>query len=246
MTCVEARPLLDAYFDSELDLSSSLNVERHLSECAMCSAVLRNLELLRKELTPDVFNQLSRADLQHLDRSIRKLTRSGPAWKHAWNRPAIFAAVAAALVLAMFLPSRFHIPNGSLDRELVDSHVRSLMANHLVDVPSSDHHTVKPWFQGKVDFAPNVPDLADQGFTLIGGRLDIIDGRPTAAIVYKRRGHFVNLWTARAEGTGPSPVFSTVDGYQLAHWTTSGLERWVVSDLNRAELQTFIDLVRSR
>ena len=207
---------------------------------------MRNLELLREELTPSVFDQLEGANLQHLRSSLRRLTHSAPSWYSGWSRAGLLAAVAAVLVLAVILPSRVRSPNEGFSRELIDSHVRSLIADHLVDVPSSDNHTVKPWFQGKVDFAPDVPDLADQGFALIGGRLDVIAGRSTAAIVYKRRGHFLNVWTSRTDANVESPSFSTADGYRLAHWTASGLERWVVSDLNSAELRSFIDLFRSR
>ena len=245
MICVEARPLLDAYFDSELDLASSLIVEKHLSECAPCAETIRNLELLREELTPAVFNQFHDGGLQRLGASVRKATGAGANGRARWTQYAMWAALAAVLVLAVYLP-RTSNPAVGLNRELVDSHVRSLMANHLVDVPTSDSHTVKPWFQGKVDFAPDVPDLADKGYELVGGRLDIVNGRPTAAIVYRRRGHFINTWTRKADVNDAGANFSTVDGYQIAHWSAAGLERWAVSDINRSDLMGFVDLVRGR
>ena len=245
MICAEVRPLLDAYFDSELDLASSLKVEQHLSECAVCAGTISNLERLREELTPAVFNRSQEGDLDRLRASIRKATSSVPNRRLRWNQLPAWAAVAAALVLVVVW-SRTPNPAANLNRELVDSHVRSLMADHLVDVPSSDRHTVKPWFQGKVEFAPDVPDLGDKGYELVGGRLDILNGRPTAAIVYKRRGHFINTWTSRTYASDAGASFSTVDGYQIAHWTASGLEHWAVSDMNRAELMVFVDAVRGR
>ena len=243
--CVEVRPMLDAYFDSELDLASSLKVEKHLTECTPCAETIRNLERLREELTPAVFNQFQDGDLQRLRTSVRKATDSGTNRRSRWNQYATWAAVAAALILAVYLPRTTNSAVG-LNRELVDSHVRSLMADHLVDVPTSDRHTVKPWFQGKVDFAPDVPDLGDKGYELVGGRLDIVNGRPTAAIVYKRRSHFINSWTRKTDVSDASASFSTVDGYEVAHWSASGLERWAVSDINRSDLMAFVGLVQGR
>ena len=242
MTCSEARPLLDAYFDSELDLAASLEVEKHIAGCEKCSSVLANLQQLRDELTPSVFHRLTEPDRKRIEASVRRATHV----HESWNRPSVWAAVAAVLLIAI-VPMWWQADAmRGFQRELVDNHVRSLMAEHLVDVPSSDQHTVKPWFQGKVDFAPDVPDFAAEGFALVGGRLDMLGGRQTAVIVYKRRGHFINLSTSRTGSRDAPTVFSTVDGYQIGHWSTAGLERWVVSDLNRAELQKFAELFRGR
>lgn len=243
MNCSEARLLLDAYFDSELDLTASLNVERHLAECSSCSTDLVHLERLRDELGPAIFNRTGPRQLDQMRESIRKRAGVGSDQsRSSWVQPALWAALAAAAVLVVMVPLRRG--DSGMDRELVDSHVRSLMASHLVDVPSSDQHTVKPWFQGKVDFAPDVPDLKDKGFELVGGRLDILNGRPTAALVYKHGGHYINLWTARTEASDSGLQFSTTDGYQVVRWTTSGLSRWVVTDMNRTELETFLALYR--
>jgi anti-sigma factor RsiW len=238
MTCAEARPLLDAYFDSELDLSASLNVERHVSGCAACASDLQNLEQLREELSPATFERIDARELDRLGKSIRR--KIAPrAIKPTWVSFPLWGAVAATLIVAVALPLRHTESN--LDRELVDSHVRSLMASHLVDVPSSDQHRVKPWFQGKVDFAPDVPDLGEKGYELIGGRLDILDGHPTAALVYRHRGHYVNIWTSRTDAGDSALRFSVVDGYQIARWASAGLSRRVVTDMSRTELQGLLE-----
>lgn len=244
MTCDEAGPLLGAYFDSELDLATVLSVERHLEKCSTCSADLRNLERLHEELSPAIFNRIRPPERERLGESVRKLTVVRETRKPNRTQSALWVAVAAALVLAVVLPVR-RIDSG-LDRELVDSHVRSLMASHLVDVPSSDQHTVKPWFQGKIDFAPDVPDLSSKGYELIGGRLDILGGHPTAALVYKHNGHYVNLWTSRTDAGETSTQFSIVDGYRVARWINGGLSRSVVTDMNPTELQKFVALFQGR
>jgi len=239
MTCDEARPLLDAYFDSELDLTASLAVERHTGECASCAQALHDLQELRAKMAADAWSAFDDVDLRPPRASIRRATgparRGIPGW--------IVAALAAALTVAAVLPWTLHRgPN--LERELVDSHVRSLMAEHLVDVPSSNRHTVKPWFQGKIDFAPDVPDLSGRGFELAGGRLDVLDGKQAAALVYRHGGHVLNLWTVRSTGADLPPTYSALDGYQVVHWKSDGLERWAVSDMSNEDVRSFVDAFR--
>jgi len=149
---------------------------------------------------------------------------------------------AAALVLFTLVPFlRGPSTEEILTREVVSGHVRSLMANHLADVPSSDQHTVKPWFNGKLDFSPPVQDLATQGFPLVGGRLDYLDNRPVAALIYQRAKHLINVFIWPSSESSDSGIKSeTRQGYHVFHWTRSGMTYWAVSDLEESQLQEFV------
>jgi anti-sigma factor RsiW len=156
----------------------------------------------------------------------------------------VLAAVAIIWTVAAI--SSRQSPDDVLAQEVVASHVRSLMANHLTDVPSSDRHTVKPWFDGKLDYAPPVKDLSELGFRLIGGRLEYLAGKPVAALVYQHRNHFVNLYVWPANRQLETEVSITEkQGFSLFHWTSGGMTYWAISDLNDTELREFAQLFRT-
>jgi len=233
MTCSEPRMIVHAYLDRELDVSRSLEVEEHLRECAVCSA--------EYEAGRDVRAALAAGDLYRpAPPIVRARIRRG------WRTPALAASLAvAALALFVVLPTVRAPASDPMD-DIVAGHVRSLMVDHLTDVASTDKHTVKPWFEGKLDFAPTVVDLADQGFPLVGGRLDYLRGRPVAALVYGRQRHFVNLFvhpTTAADGADGS---FTRQGFQIVRWHGAGMSYAAVSDLNAADLGEFAALFRER
>lgn len=240
MNCPEAQPLLHAYLDRELDPANTLLLEQHMGECTGCAERYRLLEQLHSEI---VESDLAYQPGKTLEKKIAALGRGGSARKwwslHSWRMA--LAAVAAAM-LVVFLPALNIFHSTGFEEELVDNHIRSLQPGHLVDVPSSDQHTVKPWFQGKVSFSPNVPDLASQGFPLVGGRLEVIGTRQAAAIVYKRREHVINVFVLPEESGGKAkPQFR---GYHIIGWKRGGMQYWAVSDLNEAELRQFVEMLR--
>ncbi len=245
MSCEEVRELLDGYVDGELDLVTSLQFDRHLSECASCRAFCQQYERFNRAVqahiprfgAPAGLEQKIRAQLGY-GKQIPART-AGRAFS-GWRPWAIAAALIGLLVSSaiLFTLRRPAAPE-LLAEQVVSSHIRSLMANHLSDVASSDQHTVKPWFSGRLDFAPVVKDLAPQGFPLIGGRLDYLDDRPVAALVYKRRQHTINvfLWPSRKSDLSPQTL--SIKGFNIVHWTQGQMTYWAVSDLNAAELSEF-------
>ena len=247
MTCRDAEALLPAYVDGELDVAASAQMQAHVDACPTCAAALARAEALRAALAAASLRHAPPSDLERRVRTaIRRQIRPGaPLAPRAWRWAALpaVAAMASALtwMLAVTLPSSGGRP--ALVDELVAGHVRSLMVDHLVDVPSADQHTVRPWFNGKIDFAPPVADFAGSGFALVGGRVDYVGRRPVAALVYRHGQHLVNvfIWPAGGES---SPQALSADGYHLMRWNDGGLQYWAVSDLNAGELGDLVELIR--
>ena len=249
--CPDKLLLLHGLIDGELDAANALELEAHLKGCAGCTQELERLQALRRRLADPAIGYAAPQGLRakiaaamEAEGARERRTKTGwSAWRVA---PFVLgggmAALAASLALVVFRPAA---PSLTLERELVDDHVRSLLAQHLTDVTSTDQHTVKPWFAGRVDYSPPVVDLKAQGFPLAGGRLDYVDGKVTAALVYRRRLHVINLFVRPAEGRDGSWAGER-EGYNLLRWRQSGLEFWAVSDLNRTELEQFRDLFEQR
>jgi anti-sigma factor RsiW len=236
MNCDKAASLLGAYHDGELtDIVHVLELESHLEDCADCAARLEALRSLGQSLREKAAYHKAPTTLKRkIDSAVR--IRARERQPRSWQRSAFGLggglALAAALMLVVLLPRT----DDRLGSELVANHVRSLQASHLFDIASSSRHTVKPWFQGKVDFSPAVPDLAAAGFPLVGGRLDYLDGKPCVALVYKRFKHVINVFVVR------DPVDGSVEdseGFHVVHWRVRELNYWAVSDLNTAELRQF-------
>jgi anti-sigma factor RsiW len=249
VSCQEVQDLLHAYLDGELDLVRTLEIERHLRDCPVCAHVHAQQEALRTAIRGSALYFTPPEPLeQRIRTGVRALHHPNTgAWRWSRRWLSLGAAVAClALVLWGVMPHWFmpSAPDAAL-RELIAGHVRSLMVDHLTDVMSSDTHTVKPWFEGKLDFSPPVPDLSLQGFRMVGGRLEYLAGRSVAVLVYQRREHVINLfiWPAQSEA-GSNETMLTRQGYHLGHWQASGMNFWVVSNLNSEELQEFVRAVR--
>jgi anti-sigma factor RsiW len=245
MECGHPRELLDAYLDAELDAAGSLDVERHLRECTACSAIVTRHRALREALRAPELYRPAPAGLRARLESKRAAPRSRFA---AW--PALLGAIAAGLLLTLSVGYGLGRWSGNgdsrVEQEVAAAHVRSLQAEHLVDVASSDRHTVKPWFAGKIDFAPIVADFAGQGFALVGGRLDYLDGRPAAALVFKRREHLVNVFLQpRRDGASSAPRALERQGFHLLHGVVGGFDCWLISDTNAADLRELLGLLGS-
>ena len=268
MNCEEATKLMDGYLDSELDPITSQKIEQHLRECPKCDQAYKiHGSLIRVIGNATPYYKVPAELREQIQSSLRDAVGakdkggSGqpgqlsvprpqgerrPVLSHVpWNWLALAATIMlGALITAVFLP-RMRPPNADqfLATQLIASHVRSLMANHLMDVPSSDQHTVKPWLDAKLDFAAPVADLSSQGFPLIGGRLDYLNNHSVAALVYQKRKHFVNLfiWPTTPEDSTAQTMVER-EGYHLVHWSDGDFTYWAVSDVNPSDLQNFKQL----
>ena len=254
---------LSAYVDGELPPSDATAVAKHLATCSHCAAeyqiMLDTVSLLRSELerftAPDVLRARIRGAIattptEPVTDSPTPAVAPHPIRHSArsWTRPAAWAAsllLAAALGSGVtFMAASGNRGTNTMADQVLASHVRSLMPEHLTDVRSSDQHNVKPWFNGRLDYSPTVPRLEDQGFPLVGGRVDYVGGRPVAVVVYSRRQHMINVFSWPSSDRNEGLRSSTANGYNIFHWRTGGTERWVVSDLNAAELRDFIRLLQ--
>lgn len=254
MTCADCLESLGSFVDGELPADHALLMAEHLEGCADCAAAHRQLvetsSLLKAGLvryqTPDVLRARIRANLAAAAREVSARPARLPVrWGGVWTRTIAAAAAVAVISSGLtFAAMRRQAPGNEVRDEVLASHIRSLMPGHLTDVASNDQHNVKPWFNGRVNMSPDVPRLDSLGFPLIGGRVDYIDGRSVASVVYTRRQHVINVfsWAVADQADIASEVTSS-NGYHIVHARRNGTETWIVSDVNLPELRNFARMV---
>ena len=259
MSCELTQRYVPGYLDGELDLVHTIEMEAHLKGCSACARELESLKALRAGLqrnslayaAPAVLRQRIQSSLR--EESSRTDIREGKTrwWPslNIWQLAGAFALLALISVTGWQLTARLRAPSSDqrIAAEVFTSHVRSLEANHLMDVASTDQHTVKPWFDGKLDFSPPVEDLASDGFPLVGGRLDYLEGREVAALVYQRRKHFINVFVwPDPSGTSSTQTIEPRQGYNIMKWSRGGFQFWAVSDVAAPDLAEFARLLQVR
>jgi anti-sigma factor RsiW len=257
VSCKLTQRFVPGYLDGELDLSRTIEMETHLQVCGECARELERLQALRAAFQRGSLAYAAPAGLRERIQSSLSAPTPGETPKRATGWPAMqflrwagaFAVLALCAVTAwQLLPGLRGTTNDQrLAAEVFASHVRSLEANHLMDVASTDQHTVKPWFDGKLDFSPPVEDLASDGFPLVGGRLDYLEGHEVAALVYQRRKHFINVfvWPDMA-GSNSTQTLNSRHGYNLLRWSRGGFQFWAVSDVSAPDLAEFVGLLQTR
>ncbi|HXT16895.1 MAG TPA: anti-sigma factor [Gemmatimonadaceae bacterium] len=247
MRCDHCREALDAYLDDELTPDERRESEAHLATCAVCEREHASLVHLRTQVkehlvryaAPDVLKARLRADVARLEAVSSAETSARLPWRGIIAACLVIAVASSAATFAIMRGGAGGGTSPSVSSELVASHIRSLMPGHLTDVVSSNQHNVKPWFNGRVDMSPAVPDLSAAGFALIGGRLDYVRGRAVPVIVYARRQHVINVYEWPSPER-PERRTDSANGYHLIEWSADGTEYWAVSDLNVAELDQFV------
>ena len=265
MNCEETTKLMDGYLDGELDPITSQTIEQHLLDCPNCEQrYMTNRALIHAIGSAMPYHKAPTELRERIQSSLREEIAERPTrnaapdagpliakkqpeprsivFEASWKWLALAACIVFAAIIGWNLLPGLQRPDAEqfLATQLIASHVRSLLANHLTDVASSDQHTVKPWLDVKLDFAPPVVDLANEGFPLIGGRLDYLDNRPVAALVYQRRKHFINLFVwPKTPGTTETEKAITRQGYHLHRWMDSDFNYWAVSDVNEADVDAF-------
>lgn len=256
MNCKRTLELLPAHLDQELGLSESSEIDQHLQICAACHNAFVSQSALRDAVKQhatyyqapvDLGSRINAALPEYEEADVPAKRRSWRWGSWDWFSAGSLLASLLVLIWSAGLYLATPSPNELLAEEVLSSHVRSLMVNHIADVASSDQHTVKPWFDGKLNFAPTVRDLADQGFPLVGGRLDYLDHRSVAALVYRHRLHLINVYIWPAAGHRQTPVRTlSIQGYHLIHWHEAGMVYWMISDLDPRDLMTLAHILQAQ
>jgi anti-sigma factor RsiW len=237
---------LHARLDNELDMASATAIDLHLSDCRACAAQYAALENLHEEIAGA---DLAFAPGAALERKLagrfpRESKPPSSFWSASWLKASMLAVAVGVVALIVSIPMLKVRATDAMAAEILDGHLRALQPMHQVDVPSTDQHTVKPWFQGKTSFSPPVPDLSKQDFVLIGGRLEVIQQQPAAAIVYRRRQHIISLYVLPSPGANSKSELSELGGYHLIHWRQNDMSYWAVSDVDPNDLRRFAEFVR--
>ena len=253
MNCAQSRSLLHGYLDQELDLASAMAIDRHLAACAACKTAFEQESALRSAVRQNARYHLAPAGLAA--RILAQIepppspapARASPRWRwlelSQWFRLGTAIAVTAVVTWTAALQFDGAAPDERIAEQIVTGHARSVLTGHIADVASSDRHTVKPWLSGKLDFSPPVTDLTGAGFPLVGGRLDYLDHRPVATLVYRRRQHLISLFVwPDPNASSATPARSLPrQGYHILHWRDADMTFWAISDLDEAELKTFAE-----
>jgi anti-sigma factor RsiW len=257
VSCKLTQRFVPGYLDGELDLSRTIEMETHLQVCGECAQELERLQALRAALQRGSLAYAAPAALrERIQSSLRAssgadVQESKIKWPflNFWQLAGAFALLALISISGWQWTARLRAPSSEqrIAAEVFSGHVRSLEGNHLMDVVSTDQHTVKPWFDGKLDFSPPVEDLANDGFPLVGGRLDYLEGREVAALVYQRRKHFINVFAwPDAAGSSSTQTIEPRQGYNMTRWSRGGFQFWAVSDVGASDLAEFVRLLETR
>jgi len=253
MNCTDSRSRLQAYLDQELDLPGVLGIDEHLASCEACKTIFVQQSALQSGIREHAVYYTAPGALKErirgvISRSAAETPANGV--KSRWQQPRfqrfqLGAAVAAAALVSWIAAIQYNTPPEAefLAEQVIASHARSMLTTRLADVSTSDEHTVKPWLSSKLDFSPPVTDLTGAGFPLVGGRLDYLDNRPVAALVYGHSQHVINLFVWPDRGSGRSLPMQSLSkhGYNVLHWINGGMAFWAISDLNATEMKTFAE-----
>jgi anti-sigma factor RsiW len=242
MHCDEAQQLISASIDGEVSNASAHELREHMAACAACASVQTDFRRLSQQLK-SAGREILPARLESRVRLALTKAAGEPGVNALGGRPwlrqlAAMAAVCLIAVFGTFIATRYFDGEARIERDVLSAHLRSLLQDRPIQVASGDPHSVKPWFNGRVEFSPEVKDPSAEGFPLVGARLDYIDGRRVAVLVYKRRDHVVNVfvWPSNNPNQVP-PRLASVNGINLLTWRQNGLTYWATSDLNGSELQ---------
>lgn len=258
MDCTQTRSVLNAYVDKELDLTSAIAVDEHLQSCTACKKIYDNYSALRSALgqrtsyypAPAALTDRIRAKLgRQAAHAPAKTAESRWRWFQPGHWLPLGTAIAATAIVTWTVALQLNAPSQdeAISEQVIAGYARSVLTSNITDVATSDKHTVKPWLSGKLDFSPPVMDLTSAGFPLVGGRLDYLDSRPVAALVYRHRQHLINLFVWPYSKSGKPTAMQTVSkhGYHLLHWADADMTYWAISDVDPTDLKTFAEMYAS-